>query len=132
MMPQLPQTFSIPIELCNCMLFGPRGSIKAKPIPKFQLLHKYTLLPRLSSKNEILPKKLPCFPFIRGKIFNGRNRISWRCSWKQRKNHQRVITRNQHLISPFFILHWFWLSINSANVQKIRWVHEHSTYVVFE
>lgn len=25
------------------------------------------------------------------------------------KNHQRVITRNQHLISPFFILHWFWL-----------------------
>lgn len=92
--------------------------IKRETDFKIQLLHKCKGLPRLVSKNEISQKKLQVSLSSGTKIFNGRNRISWSSSWKQSKNHQRVITRNQHLIRLFFILHWFWLSINSRE-QKI-------------
>lgn len=86
---------------------------------RFQLLHKYTTSAFKEQKPKYCWKNYEVSLSSRGKIFNGRNRISRRALGNNARNHERVITWNQHLISMFFILVWLWLSINSLDVQKI-------------
>lgn len=76
---------SIEMFLIECYDYFCWGTLKKKSIPKLKFLHKCTSNFRVfRAKTKSLRKNYQVSLSSRGKIFNGRNRISRRTSWKQR------------------------------------------------
>lgn len=121
MKPQLRSTFVtrwMGMFVIVCYL-QPTVERKSEIDSKFQLLHKYSTSAFEEQKLNIVKKTMK-FPFQwEAKYLTAVTGYLGAALGNNERNHERVITWNQHLISMcFFIRFDLWLSINSLDVQK--------------